>query len=422
MNAEIIAVGSEMLTPQRLDTNSLWLTGQLNILGVEVVAKAVVGDDRKLLAELVALALRRSEILLVTGGLGPTEDDVTRDAVALALGRTMTFRQDICDAIAERFARMGRTMAEINKRQAWVIDGFEPLPNSRGTAPGLWRVLPPGEFGAGRAVALLPGPPAELTPMFERDCLPRLRELVSPLEIRTRFYRVAGMPESDLDQLIAPAYTRYTNPVTTILAKPGDIEIHLRSRCRTADEADRLLSELGAQIEALLGDRIYTRDGDPLEAVIGRMLRESGSTLSVAESCTGGLLGQRITAVPGSSGYFLGGFLTYTDEMKTRLLGVDPGLLRAQTAVSEETAVAMAEGARAQTGSAYAVSITGIAGPDGGTEATPAGSVFVGLSGEGKAEARRFRFLGDRERVRTMAAQMALDVLRRRLMADLARG
>ena len=355
MNAEIIAVGSEMLTPQRLDTNSLWLTDQLNTLGVEVVAKTVVGDDRRLLAEIVASSVRRSEIVLITGGLGPTEDDVTRDAVSAALGRTMSFRQDICDSIAQRFARMGRKMAEINKRQAWVIDGFQPLPNSRGTAPGLWHAFPQGEFGAGRAIALLPGPPAELTPMFERDCLPRLRELLPPLEIRTRFYRVAGMPESDLDQLIAPVYTRYANPVTTILAKPGDIEIHLRSRCPSAAEAEQLLSELGAQIEALLGDSIYSRGGETLEAVVGRMLRQTGLTLSVAESCTAGLLGQRITAVPGSSDYFLGGLLVYTDAMKTRLLGVDPALLGEHTAVSEQAAAAMAEGARSRTGSAFAV-------------------------------------------------------------------
>lgn len=410
MNAEIIAVGSELLTASRLDTNSLYLTEQLNALGVEVVGKAVVGDDRARLTAAVRAAVSRSEIVILTGGLGPTEDDVTRDAVAEGLGRPLVFRQDLCDAIEARFRSMGRTMAEINRRQAYVIEGAEALRNDNGTAPGLWI-----RTDHGKAVLLLPGPPRELQPMFERDCLPRLGQVVPKQAIRTLQFRVAGMPESDLDQLISPVYKRYANPVTTVLAAPGDIQIHLRARCSTAEEAEALLAEVGPQIEALLGDRIYSRNGNPLEAAVGRLLGERQATLAVAESCSGGMLAGRITSVPGSSRYFLGGFLVYTTELKCRLLGVDRGLIETHTEVSEPVAKAMATGARDKTGATYALSITGVAGPEGGTEEHPVGTVYIGLAGPRRVSARRFRFLGERERVRLLATQWALDLLRRQL-------
>lgn len=412
MNAEIIAVGSELLTPDRLDTNSLYLTAQLNAVGVEVVGKAVLGDDRGRLSEAVRAALARSEIVLLTGGLGPTEDDVTREAVATALGRPLVFREELLEAIEQRFRRLGRKMAEINRRQAFLIEGAAALPNANGTAPGQWI-----EQG-GRVVVLLPGPPPELQPMFAEHCLPRLRALLPPLAIRTRVLRVAGMPESDLDQLIAPVYTRYQNPVTTILAAPGDIQIHLRARTESEAEAERLVSELAAAIEALLGDKIYSRDGAPLEAAVGRLLRERGATLSVAESCTGGLLGERITSVPGSSDYFAGGFLVYTDRMKSELLGVEARLLLEHTAVSEPAAAAMAQGARRRTGSTWALSTTGVAGPGGGTEAAPVGTVFIGVAAAEGCQVHRFRFLGNRDRIRTLAAHTALDLLRRAVLAS----
>lgn len=409
MNAEIIAVGSELLTPSRLDTNSLFLTGRLNDLGIEVVAKVVIGDDRARLAETVRASLSRTEVVLVTGGLGPTEDDVTREAVADALGRGLVWRQDLCDAIERRFARLGRPMAEINKRQAWLIEGAEALPNDNGTAPGQWIELD------GRWLILLPGPPPELNPMFTRDCLPRLERIAPQLAIRTLVFRVAGMPESDLDQLISPIYKRYDNPVTTILAAPGDIQIHLRARSSSAEEAGRLVAELAAQIEPLLGDRIYSRNGDPLEAVVGGLLRERGATLSVAESCTGGLLAERVTAVPGSSDYFLGGFLVYSNRLKTELLGIDPQLIERHGVVSEAVAEAMALAASRRAGSTHALSVTGVAGPSGGTESTPVGTVCIGLADAQGSRARRFRFLGDRTRIRTLAAHTALDLLRKAL-------
>ncbi len=409
MDAEIIAVGSEMLTPQRVDTNSLYLTGELNNLGVEVVSKCVIGDDRERLATAIRLAVSRSSIVILSGGLGPTEDDVTREAAAMALDRKLVFQQEIADALEERFLRAQRKMAEVNKRQAFVIEGAHILPNDRGTAPGLWAE----ESGA--VVILLPGPPHELKAMFERQCLPRLARVVPPKVIRTVFLRVTGMSESDLDTLIAPVYTRYTNPATTILAANGDLQIHLRARCTTVAEADALLTEVAGPIELLLGDRVYSRNGEPLEQVVGELLRANHATVAVAESCTGGMLGERFTSVPGSSDYFVGGFLTYSNAIKTELLGVPVEILEQFGAVSEETAEAMAAGARLRTNSTYALSVTGVAGPDGGNEKAPVGTVCVGLADATGTRAVRRQFLGDRQRIRVFTCQMALDLLRRRM-------
>jgi nicotinamide-nucleotide amidase len=408
--AEIIAVGSELLTADRVDTNSLWLTRELNALGVEVRRKVVVGDDRALLAQAVRAALERAGILILTGGLGPTEDDVTRDAVAEALGRQLVFRQDLLDTLNERFARLNRKMADNNRRQTFVVDGAEPLPNGRGTAPGQWI-----ESGT-KAIMLMPGPPHELKAMFTAECLPRLAARLPVQVIRTRFYRVAGMGESDLDLLISPVYKPYLNPATTILAGAGDIQIHLRARGETEAQAEALLEAVGSPIEALLGDRLYSRDGASIETVIGRQLRARGATLSVAESCTGGWLGERITSVAGSSDYFVGGFLVYTDAMKTRLLAVDAALLEQYSAVSEQAAKAMAEGARARTGSTYALSVTGEAGPESQSGA-PVGTVVVGIAGpDGEPQAYRYQLFGDRNGVRARAVQWALDELRRKLV------
>ena len=409
MDAEIIAVGSEMLTPERVDTNSLYLTAELNKLGVEVVTKAVIGDDRDRLADAVRRALCRTGIVILSGGLGPTEDDLTREAVAQALDRKLVFHSEIADALEQRFLVMKRKMAEVNKRQAFIIEGAAVLPNDRGTAPGQW------VEESGGVVMLLPGPPHELKAMFERQCLPRLTRVVPKQAIRTVFYRVTGMPESDLDQLISPVYKKYENPATTILAANGDLQIHLRARCATEIEADALLAEVAGPIELLLGDRLYSRNGDALEVVVGEMLRKQRATVSVAESCTGGMLGERFTSTPGSSDYFVGGFITYTNQMKAELLGVAPEILEEFGAVSKETAEAMAVGARRRTGSTYALSVTGVAGPDAGGEKAPVGTVYVGLADATGTQVAHRQFIGDRQRIRVFTTQMALDLLRRRV-------
>lgn len=410
MDAAIIAIGSELLTPQRLDTNSLFLTDRLNALGVELLFKMVVGDDRVRLVQAMQHALASAQILILTGGLGPTEDDVTRDAVSQLTGRELLFSEEIVQWIAERFKKFGRTMAENNKRQAYQLTGAEILPNPNGTAPGQWLTW------EGRHILLLPGPPNELKPMFENHCIPRLEKLLPPQVIRSRFYRVAGMGESDLDQLISPVYKTFENPVTTILAAPGDIQIHLRARCGTEAEAEELLKKVGDPIASLLGDRIYSRNGDPIEAVVGRMVQGRDLTLAVAESCTGGMLAERITSVAGASEYFAGGFLAYTYKAKTELLGIAPDVLREHGAVSETVAKLMAVAARERTRASVGVSITGVAGPSQGDEKEPVGTVFIGVSVGASTTVRRFQFPGDRKRVRTMATQTALDLLRKKLM------
>ena len=409
MDAEIIAVGSELLTPERLDTNSLYLTAELNNLGVEVTGKCVVGDNRGRLAQTVAQAMRRSSIVVLTGGLGPTEDDVTREAVAQAIGHQLVFHADIAEALERRFAAIGRKMSEINKRQAFVIEGAEVLPNDRGTAPGQW--VP----WNGSVAVLLPGPPHELKAMFEQQCLARLQGIVPRQAIRTAFLRVTGMPESDLDALIAPVYQKYSNVATTILAANGDLQVHLRARCDTEGEAEAVLAELVPALASLLGDRLYSRSGEALEELVGRLLRDRGATLAVAESCTGGMLGARLTAVPGSSEYFSGGFITYSNALKHELLSVPAETLEEFGAVSSQTAEAMAVGARERTGATYAISITGVAGPDGGTKEKPVGLVYIGIAGPDGATVLHRRFIGDRERIRVFTTQTALDLLRRKL-------
>jgi nicotinamide-nucleotide amidase len=407
-DAEIIAVGSELLTHDRIDTNSLFITEQLNALGVEVRRKLIVGDERSRLTGAIRDALAQMDIVVITGGLGPTEDDLTRDAVAAALGRELVFSQEIREWIEERFRRINRKMAEINLRQAYLVAGAEALANPRGTAPGQWIEA------NGRVLMMLPGPPGELKPLFVSECVPRLERHLPPQVIRTRFYRVAGMGESDLDALIAPVYTRFPALETTILAGPSDIQVHLRARSATVEDAEKLLGEAAPPIEELLGDRIYSRNGDTLETVLGAMLRARSATLSVAESCTGGMVAQRITSVAGSSDYFLGGFLVYSDRMKTDLLGIDPALIARHTAVSPEVARAMAEGSKSRTGSTYALSVTGEAGPDSST-GVPIGTIYLGFAGPDESDAKWFQFGGDRNRVRTLAAQTALDYLRRKI-------
>ncbi|MBI3693520.1 MAG: competence/damage-inducible protein A [Acidobacteria bacterium] len=413
MTAEILAVGSELLTPQRVDTNSLYLTQKLNELGVEVVAKGVIGDDRVRLTQAIEQARARTPLLILTGGLGPTEDDVTRDAAATACGCNLVFHQEIVDAIEARFRSFRRAMAPINRRQAYILEGAEILPNERGTAPGQWLRDQAG------VVILLPGPPNELKPMFEAQCLPRLVQWLPQRHIVARVLRVAGMPESDLDQLISPIYTRYTNPVTTILAAPGDIQVHFRAHGSSDAEARALVEELSRQVEEALRDKIYSRDGESLEEVVGRLLSERGATLAVAESCTGGLLAERITSVPGSSRYFLGGWVSYSSHAKTAWLGVSPQTLETHGAVSAEAAREMAQRAREAACSTLGVSVTGVAGPapDPGSS-HPVGLVYIAVADQQSCEVKERRFVGERDRVRLQASQLALDLIRRKLVGN----
>ena len=409
--AEIIAIGSELLTPQRVDTNSLIVTEQLNLLGVELIRKQVIGDDRERLTEAIRAALDRADIVILIGGLGPTEDDVTRDAAAAAMGKKVVLSLEQESILIARFKQINRTMAKNNLRQAYLIEGAEALQNQNGTAPGQFLSTSRG------ALALLPGPPRELRPMVIEQLLPRLKPILPPQVIKTRTFRIAGMGESDLDSLIAPVYTKYTNPVTTVLSAPGDLFVILRASGETEGEANELLREVGQAIVDLLGDRIYTEDEkETLDGVVGRLLRQRRATLAVAESCTGGLLAGRLTDGGGSSDYFVSGYVTYSDEQKSQILGVPGDLIARHSAVSEPVARAMAEGARRISEATYALSTTGYAGPSGGTEHDPVGTVYLALAGPEGTQVIRSRHGADRYRVRMLAVQNSLDLLRKTLI------
>jgi nicotinamide-nucleotide amidase len=409
MDAEIIAVGSELLTPQRADTNSLYLTEKLNSLGILVRFKTIVGDSQEDLAAVLRAGLARSPLILLTGGLGPTEDDLTREAVAEVLGRPLREVAEIRQRIQERFAHLGRKMPENNLRQAQVPEGADWLENRNGTAPGIWIEH------QDHIVVLLPGPPRELEPLFDSACMPRLARVASGELIMTRVYSVVGLPESEVDQRIAPISRGYRNPTTTILASLGAIEVHLRARAATAEQTEALLTELGDKIELALGDHVYSTKGESLEEVVGMYLVMRQKTVAMAESCTGGLLAERLTRISGSSNYFLGGVVCYSNELKTKLAGVPAAWIEAHGAVSKPVAQALAEGVRARTGASIGVGITGIAGPSGDSAEKPVGLVFIALADERGTQVREFRFPGPRARVRHWASQMALEMIRRRI-------
>jgi len=409
-HAEIIAVGSEMLTPFRLDTNSLFLTEELNRLGVAVIRKSIVGDDRALLAEGFRQALERADLVLATGGLGPTEDDLTREAVSDALGRRLLLNEQVLDRIRERFARIGRIMAPNNERQALVPEGATVFPNSLGTAPGLW--IEAGD----RVVVLLPGPPEELRRIFAEQLRPLVEQRAGARRMVHRFIRVAGMPESDLDHRIAAIYKTYPDVETTVLASPEGIEIHLTLWSEDAGAAKRRVDELAGRVAEALGEAVFTTAGETLDEVVARELTMAGATIAVAESCTGGLVSSRLTNVPGSSIFFRGGVVSYSNEMKVAWVGVPAPLIERHGAVSAEVAIAMAEGARRAAGAALGLSITGIAGPGGGSPEKPVGTVHIALAADGGTRERLFRFGGERDRVRRLAAQSALEMLRRHLV------
>jgi nicotinamide-nucleotide amidase len=410
LTAEIIAIGSELLAPDRTDTNSLWLTEQLNRIGIDVKLKTIVGDDDARLEELIKDAVKRSRVVITTGGLGPTEDDITRKVVARALGRRLALDERVLAEIRERFQSFGVTMPERNSRQAMVIDGAEVLPNPNGSAPGLY--LEHGEC----SVALLPGPPRENKPMYQNHVQARFQKLAGDIHFARRVMRVSGMGESAVDEKIAPIYSQYENPLTTILFNSSEIEIHLRAHGRTEDDAEALLDDLSLKIEKQLGNSVFSFRGETMEEVVGRRLAITGFTLAVAESCTGGLIAQRLTSVPGSSQYFTEGLVTYSNESKTRLLGVDKKLIKEHGAVSQQVARDMARGVRHRAKTDFGLAVTGIAGPDGGTEEKPVGLVYIALADDAHTEHKRLKFPGDRELVRWRASQAALDMLRRRLI------
>jgi nicotinamide-nucleotide amidase len=414
VNAEIIAIGSELLTPFRQDTNSLFLTAELNKLGVDVDYKTVVGDDRTRLTNIARIALDRADVVIFMGGLGPTEDDLTREAVAAALHLPLKRDPDIVASLYARFAARKIKMPENNLKQADVIMGASALPNQKGSAPGQY--LEGTIDGRERIVILLPGPPVELKPMFKEEVLPRLQRKLPPAFIATRELRIALMPESECDARVAPIYKEHKEVETTILAPVGEIQLHLKARGKSAEEAQEKVDALAEELEDELGDNVFSSRGESLEQIVGYFLDMRGSTVAVAESCTGGLLGQRLSSVSGSSRYFLGGAIVYSDDLKRSLADVPPLLIKEHGAVSREVAIALAEGIRKKCKSTFGVAVTGIAGPTGGTPEKPVGLVYHAIADGKKTEVVKRNFPSERERVRWWASQQALDMIRRKLM------
>jgi len=410
LTAEIIAVGSELLTPERTDTNSLWLTEKLNEIGVEVKLKTIVGDDEMRLEETIRDAVKRSDIVITTGGLGPTEDDVTRQVSAKAIDRELVYHTELEDDLRTRFERWGREMPEINKRQAYVIDGSDVLPNPNGSAVGMFARV--GE----KFLAVLPGPPRENQPMFIDHVLPHLKEVAGTVFVKRRNLRVVGLGESALDEAIAPIYTAYKSVQTSILFNRTEVEVQISATYTDEAAAKRTADELADKVVEKLGVAVFSFNGETMEEVVGKLLTERGLTVSLAESCTGGLIAERLTDMPGSSKYFLEGAVTYSNGAKISRLGVKSETLDRFGAVSAETAEEMAVGMRERAQTDFAVSITGIAGPDGGSEEKPVGTVFIALADAEGVRSMKFVFPGDRYLIRWRSSQAALDFLRRRIL------
>jgi nicotinamide-nucleotide amidase len=408
MKTEIIAVGSELLTPDFQDSNSLDLTARLNAMGIGVSFKSVVGDDEADLARVLRTALARSGLILCMGGLGPTEDDRTRETLAKVLGRKLIFHKEIEAGIAARFRRRGLPMSPSNRKQCYVIEGAEILDNPHGTAPGLWLVA------GGRRIALLPGPPREIRPMFEDHVLPRLAGLGRGPVLR-RIVRLTGLGESAMESRLGPVYAAVPPDVSvTTLASPGDLSIRLASFGR-GPRAEARLERLVRAIDRVLGPYVYSRDGASLEAVVGALLKDKGLTIACAESCTGGLIGHRLTDVPGSSAYFLESAVVYSDRAKTKRLGVPNALIEKHGAVSAPVARAMAAGVRRTSGADIGLAVTGIAGPGGGTARKPVGLVYIALARSMSVAVARHIFFGRREDVKFQSSQRALDMVRKTL-------
>lgn len=409
VKAAIIAVGSELLGTTRLDTNSLWLTERLESIGIPVVRKASVIDDAGEIHAELATALSRAGIVVATGGLGPTADDLTKEAVAEYFGRPLRLDPEQLETLRARFERRGIEMPAINEKQAYAVEGTRVLKNPRGSAPGVW--LEEGES----VVVLLPGVPKEMRGMFEEEVLPDLSRRFGAGPRHRRILKIAAMGESAIEDRVKSVYDKWPDHAFTILGSPGEVQLHL-SAAGAEPEARRVLDAQSLDFEGALPGRIYGRDGETLEQVVGERFRRAGKTLSLAESCTGGLVAERLTEVPGSSDYFLGGIVSYSNEAKVDLLGVSPSTIESHGAVSEETAREMAEGARRQFGSDCALAITGIAGPEGGTPEKPVGTVWIAIAGiDPEVETKLLRVPGDRQAIRAWTGAAALEMLRSRL-------
>ena len=408
--AEIIVVGSEFFTRFKPDSNSLWLTEQLERRGVRVVAKRTVADDLAALTAAYREAAARVSLVISTGGLGPTEDDRTRDAVAAATGRSLVYHQEIVDDIAAKFRRRGREMAANNERQAYIPEGAEILENPNGTAPAFFIDLD------GSTLLVLPGPPREMSPLYQEFAERRRQSYpVGAVVTAGRVLKVVGLGESDMDGRIADLYREVSNPEVTINFTPNDLEIHLTARASSPEQAESLLQPMVDAMVDRLGEYLFSTEGSTLAEVVSERLRTQGLTVGLAESVTGGLVAHRLASVAGASDVLKGGIVAYTEEAKQRLLGVQAETLRQHSAVSQAVAREMAEGAARQLQASISLSCTGYAGPAGGTEEDPVGTAYLALHRDGETQSMRVSVPGDRNLVRTRVSQAMLFWLHRQL-------
>jgi nicotinamide-nucleotide amidase len=411
MKTAIIAIGSEMLGPKRVDTNSLKLTAALESHGGVVVRKCIVGDRLQDLVDEIRYSLSHADILITTGGLGPTEDDLTREALAEAFGLSFDLDQSIVDRIQARFEARGIRMPDVNRRQGNVFRGHRTLYNQRGTAPGFHLQV------ESKDVFVFPGVPWELEGMIADYLTPWLHEKSGGRSRHRRILKIAGLTESGVEERLKPYYEAHPGELVTILASPAAIEVHVIFE-GSDDEAATHLAAREEELRAILGERVFGTDDDTLEAVVGALLAERGATLATAESCTGGLLGSRITDVAGSSRYYIGGAVCYEAQAKVTLAGVDPALIREHGEVSEPVAIAMARGIRARFGTRFAIGITGIAGPGGGSEEKPVGTVHIAVVDGEQVEHRKLFWPGPRHVVKWFSTQSALDLLRLAMLRE----
>jgi len=409
LQAEVISTGTEILLGYIVNTDAQYLSRELARLGIEVTLHTVVGDDREIMKSALRDALKRVDLVFTTGGLGPTSDDITKEVVAEVLGRPIVLDEESLKAMEAFFAAQGKGLPEAVVRQAYFPAGARVLPNPVGTAPGAIIQVD------GKAIVILPGPPRELRAMFTTSVVPYLEALPGrgPV-LYVRVYKLTSIPEYAVhDALRDLAAT--TNPTLGFLARPGEVHVRVTARAGTAEEARKLVDLTGAEIYRRLGEYVFATDDEKIEATVGTLLQKCGLTLSVAESCTAGLLGGRITNVPGSSAYFLGGVIAYSNELKERILGVPRETLDRCGAVSEETAVAMVRGVCALTGADIGLAVTGVAGPGGGTSEKPVGLVYIALAAEQHLDCRRFVLPGHRGAVREGTVNTALNMLKRYL-------
>lgn len=409
MKCEIVAVGTELLLGNIVNTNAQYLSQKLADLGIDVYYQLAVGDNLQRLSDTIKASLERSDLVITSGGLGPTVDDLTKEGVSDALGLKLLPDEACIRKIEGMFKAIGRPMTENNIKQGYIPEGARILENDNGTAPGVLIEK------NGKIVIMLPGPPKELYPMFEDKVVPYLKTKVHST-IRSRMLRVIGVGESAAEDMLKEIFKTQTNPTIAPYAKDGEVHLRITAKTDTIEKADQLIDQMEKRVQSKLGENIYGYDEETLESVVLKLLQQKKMTLSLAESCTGGLIASRLTDVPGASASLMCGVVSYSNESKIKLLGVKEETIRNYGAVSSQTAEEMAVGAKRISGTDIGVSITGIAGPDGGSTEKPVGLCYIGIAIGNAVKAQKFMFNGNRKKIKWNASSRTLDIIRRELL------